>query len=325
MAVGLARFVCIVVRVKWILLVLLALAISVAGCNGCHTASSGKTKVAVSIFPLYDLVRRVAGPDAEAILVLPPGHTEHSFDPSPRDVEQVASAKVGVLVGLGLDTWMDKLMKDAAPKAALIKVGEKVPTLTVKEGAIGDEAADKARTTPEEDHDHELGATDPHVWMDPSRARTMVAAIGDELAKADPPHAEGYKTRAKQVDVELDKLDKELGARVAAFKTRGFVTFHGSFNYFADHYKLKILAVIEPFPGSSPTGEYIQEVLKVVKERGVPALYSEPQLDSRPAKTIADAAKIPLGTLDPVGGNPETDSYEKLLRFDVDALEKFLK
>ncbi len=306
--------------------VVVAFSIVLSACGSCHGLSSGgKTKVAVSIFPLYDLVRRVAGPDADAILVLPPGHTEHSFDPSSRDVEQVAAAKVGVLVGLGLDPWMEKLMKDAAPKAALVKVGERVKTLTVKEGAIGDEAADKARTTPEEDHDHELGATDPHVWMDPSRARTMVIAVGDELAKADPPHAEGYKSRAKQVDGELDKLDQELMTRTAAFKTRGFVTFHGSFNYFADHYHLKILAVIEPFPGSSPTGEYIQEVLRVVQERKVPALYSEPQLDSRPAKTIAEAAKIPLGTLDPVGGTPETDSYEKLLRFDVDSLEKFLK
>ena len=282
-------------------------------------------KVAVSIFPLYDLTRRVAGPDAEAILVLPPGHTEHSFDPTPKDVEQVAAAKVGVLVGLGLDPWMEKLMKDASPKASLVKVGEKVPTMTVKEGAVGDEAADKARTTPEEDHDHEVGATDPHVWMDPSRARTMVAAIGDELAKADPTHADGYHQRAKAVDAELEKLDKEIQTRTEAFKTRGFVTFHGSFNYFADHYKLKILAVIEPFPGSSPTGEYIQEVLKVVQERKVPALFSEPQLDARPAKTIAEAAKIPLGTLDPVGGTAETDSYEKLLRFDTTALEKFLK
>jgi ABC-type Zn uptake system ZnuABC Zn-binding protein ZnuA len=279
----------------------------------------------VSNFPLYDLTRRVAGPDAEVILVLPPGHTEHSFDPSPKDVEQVAASKVGVLVGLGLDPWMEKLMKDAAPKATLVKVGEKVPTLTVKEGAIGDEAADKARTTPEEDHDHDLGATDPHVWMDPSRARTMVAAIGDELAKADPVHADGYHARAKDVDADLAKLDREITDRTAALKTRGFVTFHGSFNYFAQHYNLKILAVIEPFPGSSPTGEYIQEVLKVVEERKVPALYSEPQLDSRPAKTIADAAKIPLGTLDPVGGTEETDSYEKLLRFDASALEKYLK
>jgi zinc transport system substrate-binding protein len=314
------------VKSRLFALVVVVVSLASGGCAGCHRTSAGKgMKVAVSIFPLYDLTRRVAGPDADVILVLPPGHTEHSFDPSPKDVEQVAASKVGVLVGLGLDPWMEKLMKSASPKAELVKVGEKVPTMKVKEGAVGDEAADKARTAPEEDHDHEVGATDPHVWMDPARARTMVAAIGDALAKADAAHAAGYHARAQKVEGELDALDKEIAARTAAFKTRGFVTFHGSFNYFAARYNLKILAVIEPFPGSSPTGEYIQEVLKVVQERGVPALYSEPQLDSRPAKTIAEAAKIPLGTLDPVGGTAQTDSYEKLLRFDVDALEKFLK
>jgi zinc transport system substrate-binding protein len=62
-----------------------------------------------------------------------------------------------------------------------------------------------------------------------------------------------------------------------------------------------------------------------VKEKKVPALYSEPQLDPRPAKIIADEAKIPLGTLDPVGGGPETDSYEKMIRFDVAQLEKYLE
>ncbi len=307
------------------LIVLVVLSIALGACNGCHGVGGGRTKVAVSIFPIYDLVRRVAGPDADVILVLPPGHTEHSFDPTAKDVEQIASAKLGVMVGLGLDPWMEKLMKDAAPSAKTLKLGEKVPTLKVQEGAIGDEAADKARGKEDEDHDHEKGATDPHVWMDPSRARTMAKAIGDELAGVDAAHAAGYHERATQLDGDLDKLDKEIATRTQAFKTRGFVTFHGSFNYYASHYDLKILGVIEPFPGSSPTSDYIQEVLKVVEQRHVPALFSEPQLDARPAKTIAEAAKIPLGTLDPVGGTPETDTYEKLLRFDTDALEKFLK
>jgi zinc transport system substrate-binding protein len=112
---------------------------------------------------------------------------------------------------------------------------------------------------------------------------------------------------------------------MAALKTRGFITFHGSFGYFAERYGLTVLAVIEPFPGSAPTGEYIQEVLKVVSDKKVPALFSEPQLDARPAKTIAEAAKVPLGVLDPVGGGPDAADYEKMLRFDAAALEKYMK
>ena len=280
-------------------------------------------KVAVSIFPIYDLVRRVAGPDADVSLLLQPGHNEHSFDPTPKDIETASQAKLGVMVGLGLDPWMEKLMKEAAPSARLLKVGDRVPTLTIKQDPVGAVAHDHES---DDDHEHEgKGAPDPHVWLDPQRAQLIVRAVAEELGRVDSPHAIAYRERATELDTSLVALDKETDDRLKALKQHGFVTFHGSFGYFAERYKLDILAVIEPFPGSQPTGEYVSKVLAVIKEKKVPALFSEPQLDPRPAKVLADEAKIPLGVLDPVGGGPDTDSYEKMTRFNVAQLEKQLK
>ncbi len=294
-----------------------------SGCSSCRAKESDRPKVVVSIFPIYDLARRVAGPDADVVLLLPPGKSEHHFDPTPKQVEDVASAKLGVMVGLGLDPWMEKMLKDAAPKARALKVGDKVPTLAVKDDPLGDEEAHAGGK--DDDHDHEKGATDPHCWLDPRRAQTMVQAIGDELALVDPAHAAGYRERATSTTSKLAELDAEIERRTTAWSRKDFVTFHGSFGYFADRYHLQIAAVIEPFPGSTPTGKYIEAVRGVVEKKKVPGLFSEPQLDPRPAKILADELKIPLGVLDPVGGAAETDSYEKLLRFDVDALEKVLK
>lgn len=299
----------------------LALALGVSGCSSCGTpgAANDRTRVAVSIFPIYDLVRRVAGPDADVTLLLQPGHNEHTFDPTPRDVETVSRAKLGVMVGLGLDPWMEKLMKEAAPSARILKVGDQVPTLTIKDDPIGADDHD-------DDHDHEgKGAQDPHVWLDPQRAQLIVRAIAEDLGRIDAAHAVAYRQRATELDTSLVTLDKEADERLKKLGHRSFVTFHGSFGYFAERYKLDILAVIEPFPGSQPTGEYVTKVLSVIKEKKVPALFSEPQLDPRPAKVLADEAKIPLGALDPVGGGPETDSYEKIIRYDVAQLEKYLQ
>lgn len=305
------------------------------GCSNCgKPAGPERTRVAVSIFPIYDLTRRVAGPDADVSLLLQPGHNEHTFDPTPKDIEQAAQAKLGVMVGLGLDPWMEKLMKDAAPKARVLKVGDKVKTIGIKDDPIGDmdddhddhdHDHDHDKKVGHEDHHHEKGATDPHVWLDPTRAQAMVKAIGEELAAVDAAHASGYRARAAELDRQLAELDKEADGRLKALTRRGFVTFHGSFGYFAERYKLSILAVIEPFPGAQPTGEYVTKVLSVIKAKQVPALFSEPQLDPRPARVLAEEAKIPLGVLDPVGGGAETDSYEKMIRFDVAALEKHLK
>jgi ABC-type Zn uptake system ZnuABC Zn-binding protein ZnuA len=153
----------------------------------------------------------------------------------------------------------------------------------------------------------------------------MSKAIADELAGMDAAHAQAFRDRADAFEKSTRTLDAELAPRMKALPKKQLITFHGSFGYFAKHYGLEIVAVIEPFPGSTPTGEYITKVLKVVGDKKVPALFSEPQLDPRPAKVIADQAKLPLGVLDPVGGGPETDSYEKLLRYDATQLEKFMK
>jgi zinc transport system substrate-binding protein len=315
---------CLPVR-KIAFVILLALAVSVAGCRSCQkTGPNERLRVIVSIFPIYDLVRRVAGPDADVTLLLQPGHNEHHFDPTPKDVELAAQAKLGVMVGLGLDPWMEKLLHDAAPTARVLKLGDRVPTLTIKDDPIGaDDHEDEDHD--HDDHDHEKGAPDPHCWLDPQRAQLMVRAIAEELGKADSAHTLAYRQRATELDKSLVDVDREAEERLKKLSKKGFVTFHGSFGYFAERYKLNILAVIEPFPGSQPTGEYVAKVLAAIKDKKVPALYSEPQLDPRPAKVLADEAKIPLGVLDPVGGGPETDSYEKMIRFDVASLEKYLK
>ena len=309
---------------------LAAAVVLLPGCSkGCRGKGSDRTAVAVSIFPLYDLTRRVAGPDADVTLLLPPGRNEHTFDPTPKDIETAARAKLGVMVGLGLDPWMEKLLKDAAPSARVLKVGDRVPTLPIKDDPIGggdhDHDGDEDDEHGEHGHSHEKGALDPHVWLDPQRAQLIVRAIAEELGRVDAAHAVAYRERATEIDRSLAALDKEAEERTRALETRGFVTFHGSFQYFAERYKLDILAVIEPYPGSQPTGEYVQKVLGVIRDKKVPALFSEPQLDARPAKVIADEAKIPLGVLDPVGGQPETDGYEAMIRFNVAALEKHLK
>ena len=306
--------------------VLCVLVASSLDCKKNGSATPGRCSVAVSIFPIYDLVRRVAGPDADVALLLPAGRSEHTFDPTPRDVEQVAKSKLGVMIGLGLDPWMAKMMKDAAPSARVLTLGEKVPTMPIANDPIADEEAHAVKGAGKADDDHdEKGATDPHVWLDPRNAIAMARAIADDLALVDAPHAQGYRDRGAALVASLDALDKETEARTKTWKTRGFVTFHGSFTYFAKRYGLTIVAVIEPYPGSTPTGVYIQKVLGVVRDKKVPALFSEPQLDPKPAQIIADEAKIPLGVLDPVGGQPETDSYEKMIRFDVAALEKVLR
>ncbi len=295
-----------------LLLSLLSAALVLLLLPGCKSSPPSRPRVVVSIYPLFDLARRVAGPDAEVSLLLSPGKSEHGFERTPQAVEAAGRAQLGIMVGLGLDPWLESLLKESAPKARLLKSGDRVPTRALDAEHSGDSGpfmGDEA-------------AIDPHVWLDPQRARLIVRAIGEELSRVDPPHATAYRDRATEVDRSLEELDKELAARTMALPRRSLVTFHAGFGYFAERYGLEILAILEPSPGTAPTEAHLAGIRAILRDRKVPALYSEPQLDPGPAKRLSEEARIPLGVLDPVGGGPETDRYEKLLRHNVAQLEK---
>jgi ABC-type Zn uptake system ZnuABC Zn-binding protein ZnuA len=182
---------------------------------GCHARPHERLTVAVSVFPLDDLVRRIAGPDADVILVVPRTASFEGWAPAPDTPARVASARLLVSVGLGVDPWMDSLVPSAAPKAHLLKLGDRVPTIVTEDGALNG-----------------------YVWMDPQRARLMATAIAEDLARADSTHAIAFRDRASTLDASLAALDGEIEARTAAWPTRDLAALPSSTAYYAERYGL---------------------------------------------------------------------------------------
>jgi zinc transport system substrate-binding protein len=323
---------------------LVPLCVALMACKREGGSASDKPKVAVSIFPLYDVARRVAGDRLDVALVLPAGRSEHSFDPTPGEMARVAKARLGVSVGLGMDGWLEKIIQGAAGKEVpIVQLGPKASPRRMKAEEVGASAAEEAAAKKGEgdghDHDHDHddhddhdhaehghapGAEDPHFWLDPVRMLGATDALVEAFTKLDIGGAEGFRARGDEVKKSLGELHKGLEARSRAWTKRTIVTFHGSMGYFADRYGLTIAAVIEPFPGKEPTARYLKEVIGAIERSKASALFSEPQLDKRPAQVIADQAKVPLFELDPIGGGPGADTYEKLLLKNADVLDKAL-
>lgn len=210
------------------------------GCNSCGPRSTGRAKIVVSIFPLYDLTRRIAGPDADVVLLVQPGASPRNFTPTEAQTAQMGEAKLAVMVGLGLDPWMETRMKSVASKARVLRAGDRVRTISAEGG--GD-------------------VVDAHVWLDPERGRLMVKAIAEEMARVDAVHANAFRSRANELDAQLEKLDKELEAKTAAWKNKEIVAKGSDFVYFADRYGLKSVSsprapAIDSLGGEGATTTY---------------------------------------------------------------------
>lgn len=281
--------------------------------------------VAASIGPLGDFCRKVGGARVQVTVLIPSGASPHVFEPTPREVAQAVRAKVLVYVGAGLDPWVERLAASSTAASQIRVVAVAGLPLLTEATSVAQEEGDIPRHAGQE-HRHLPGTGNPHVWLDPVLAQDISRRIAAALIQADPDHRESYEANLKAFLQDLEALHQEAARRTAAFAIREFVSFHPSFTYFARRYGLKEVGVIEISPGREPTPGHIRRIVEAIRRYGVRVVFAEPQLSPRTAAVIAREAGVRVLLLDPLGGRPPYgDDYLRLMRYNLDIMEKAMK
>ena len=289
-----------------VLVALLALAASV------HARPS----VVVSIHPHFDVVRQVAGEHADVVRVLPPGASPHTFDPTPRDVGRIARADLVVLNG-ALDLWLRELVEASGSRAIIVELIADERVQSIMREAFPELVGVDAGGA--------VVGFNPHVWLDPLIMREVASLVAEALSDLDPANALAYAAGAERVRDDLLDLHEELAELLEPLAGAAFVPFHDAWPYFAARYGLDLVVEIEPFPGREPSPAYLRYALDEIASSGAVAIFSEAQLNRRPAQVVADEAGVRLLELDPLGGLAGRESYQETLRHNAEVLLEGLR
>jgi zinc transport system substrate-binding protein len=308
----------------------------ILGLRASAVAARPLTAIA-SIFPVADLVQQIGGDRWEVLTLLPAGASPHTYEPTPEQVRQLAQASVSFQIGLGLEFWLEKLVR-AAKNPALVNVDlsagiETMPTPspelppTPQKGARRGHASQQLQSSGEHQDGHGHEGPDAHYWLDPIRMLQVVSRIEQELTKFDPEYARLYAERAQRVRTDLEQLHAEIIQRTAGLRNRRFIALHAAWTYFALRYNLVQAAVVEPFPGREPSPRYLAGLAQLMRREQVQAVVIEPQLSANAAQALAREAGARVGLMDPYGGPrvPGRESYIDMMRYNVAALVKLLE
>ena len=268
---------------------------------------SAQLKVAATIFPLYDLVRHVAGPGVEVVLLVPPGASPHTFAAKPSTIRNLVSSAAIFTIGHGLDDWAVRLAQEAGIGQTIV-VDAHIPFQE------WDQKGHAHSSTQGQVEQH--GAVDPHYWLTIPNAVRMVQSIAETLERLDAGE-KGYMQRAAAYQKQLYALDRELRQILAALPRRDLAVFHPAFSYFANAYGLHIVATFEPSPGQEPTPRHVELFLRQLEAHKLRVLFVEPQLPQGPLSSVARDLRMTLTELDPLGGGRGRESYIAMMRFNA--------
>lgn len=283
------------------------------GCMGLlgqvqSRAAAAQLKVAATIFPLYDLVRQVAGGETEVVLLVPSGASPHTVAFKPSMMRELAGSAALFAIGHGLDDWAVRLAVDAGIQQVVRSHGGKaLPTEVQAEhhhaGAKG--------------HRETEATVDPHYWLSIPNAMHMVGVIVTALKRLDPDGKAGYAQRAEETRQAMRAADRDIRRQLADLPRRDMALFHAAFVYFAAAYDLHIVATFEPTPGREPGPRHVREFLRRLHDRQLRTLFIEPQLDATPLRELARDLGVTLSLLDPLGGSAGREDYLAMMRFNA--------
>jgi ABC-type Zn uptake system ZnuABC Zn-binding protein ZnuA len=274
-------------------------------------------KVAATIFPLYDLVRQVAGPAVEVVLLVPPGASEHTFNVKPGTVRAIAGCRAMFAIGHGLDDWAARLAREAGVQRTIVPDAG----VTLRRGASEHPHGDRHAKS----HTRSRDTVDPHYWLSIPNASRMVHNIADALGQIDPPARAAYQQRAAAYLEQLDSVDAEIRRLLTDLPRRDIATFHRAFDYFAEAYGLQVVAVFEPVPGKEPGPRYVEAFQRQVRAHKLRTVFIEPQLSEAALRGLTQDLGITLRKIDPLGGAQGVESYLAMMQFNASQIAAALR
>lgn len=296
------------------------LAASTAALFLSPTLALAAPQVVVSIKPIHSLVAAVMQGVGEPSLIVEGAASPHTYSLKPSNARALENADVVFWVGPGLEAFLEKPLDALAGEAKVVEL-EDAPGLVrlpFREGGAfeahddGDEHAEgedhaghdehAADEHAGEDHDHEHGGFDMHLWLDPMNAKAMAAQIEATLVAADPANAARYKANGIALAAEIDALDKEIASTVVPVLDKPFVVFHDAYQYFEKRYDIRIAGSITVSPETMPGAERIAEIHAKVKDLKAACVFAEPQFEPKLISVVTEGTDAKSGVLDPEGG-----------------------
>ncbi|WP_376696171.1 metal ABC transporter solute-binding protein, Zn/Mn family [Wenzhouxiangella sp. EGI_FJ10305] len=254
------------------------------------TRAAASLTVAVSIPPQAWIVETIGGEHVEVEVMLPPGATPATYEPRPRQMENLARASLYFSIGAPFEKgWLPRFAS----------TNEAMRIVDTIEHIIRRPMVRHNNDVHSEDEGGNAGV-DPHVWLAPPLVRLQAQIVRDALIAADPDHAAAYQAGFEHAAAEINAVDAEILEVLAEvpIERRRFMVFHPAFGYFAESYGLEQMTI--EIEGKEPAPRELREVIETARNLDVEVIFVEPQFPQRAARVLAGEIGAGVDTLDPL-------------------------
>jgi manganese/zinc/iron transport system substrate-binding protein len=216
----------------------------------------------------------VGGDLVQVTGLMGPGVDPHSYRQTRSDILAMVSADLTLHHGLYLEAQMEEFLGKLAQQRRVVAVTRDIP----RDRLIA--------------HDEYANQFDPHVWMDPRLWAYVVNTVRDTLIEALPDQKARLAEAAANYIGELEELHAYAARVLSSIPStaRILVTSHDAFNYFGRAYDFEVMGIQGISTQSEAGLTRISELVSVLVERNVRAVFVESSVSDRNTRALIEGA-----------------------------------
>ncbi len=285
-----------------------------------HGLSAQTPDVVVSLKPIHSLVAGVMGDAGKPRLLLKGSASPHTYQMRPSDARALTEADLIVWVGEAMETFLHRAVENLGARSRVVTLHE-VPGIRLlrnREGGIWEEDHhdEEPHVDEHEDHGHEHGEFNMHIWLDPANAGRIVDEVAAALTFLDPARSAIWRANAAATRKRIVDLHASLQARLTPVRGHAFVVFHDAYQYFERAYGLNSKGAVAVDPARAPSAKRLVELRAALAEHKIRCVFTEPQFEPDLVRTVIEGSDVGTAVLDPIGADtkPGPDAWMEIMR-----------
>lgn len=253
--------------------------------SSCWKEKKSACDVLVSIPPYIYFVNELTNGELKAISIVPEGASPHFYEPTPKEVLSMQSAKAWIRMGEQFEDKIAASLTERNKNLVMVNLAEKLPLRREGSCSCCHHAADL------------------HFWLSPRLAKIQAEEIAKTIALAFPERACQVERNLPLLLGKLSSLDEVLREKLTPCAGEALLVSHPAFGYFCADYHLEQLSIEQE--GKDPLPRQISYILETARSTHIRAILTQAQYSNKGALRISDELGIKTKEIDPYSPNYE--------------------
>ena len=299
---------------------ILGILVSFSGCvskNSDDDDNGERLRVGVTISPLKDFAETIGGDKVDVFSIIPDGSDAHSFDPKPKDLNDLINADIFVYNGLGMEEWIDSVLSTVEGKdVKVVEASNGIEAINISEEDFHVHDGEES----EEDHDHDHDGKDPHAWLSLTDAIIEAENIKNTFVEVDPDNKDYYEENFEKLKADFNNLYDEYVNKFNSLTNKDFVTGHAAFGYLCRDFGLNQKSIADVFGEGELTPKNLEALINYCKENGVKTIFSESTASEKEAETLAKEVGAQVVKVYSLETKEDNMSYLDGMRYNLETI-----